>query len=394
MVYGTTDGRPSAGQAEEGDRVARSRDRSVRAEHHHAAYGREAYDDPYADPHAGDQLAGHRVGKGGGAYDGYDAPPRRRRRKRWPRVLGAVVVVLLLIVVGGYFYLDSRLKRESVLVDYPGRAGDTPGTNWLIVGSDSREGLSKADQRRLRTGFASGRRTDSMMLLHYGSGGTSLISLPRDSYLPIQGHGSNKLNAAFAYGGPKLLAQTVEKATGVHIDHYAEIGFNGFVGVVDAVGGVDICVKDAINDPKAGLNLKAGCQTLNGGQALGYVRTRKFARADLERVEHQRQFFAALMKKATSPGTLFNPFRGVPLALNSTSNFLVDDGDHLYDLVRMMWAMKGVSGGGGVTTTVPIGGTGSSAAAGSYITWDRSKASRLFDALKQDQKIPEDVITK
>jgi LCP family protein required for cell wall assembly len=123
-----------------------------------------------------------------------------------------------------------------------------------------------------------------MMLLHYGSGGTSLISLPRDSYVPIRGHGSNKLNAAFAFGGPKLLVETVEKTTGIHIDHYAEIGFGGFVGVVDAVGGVDICVKENIKDPKAGLNLKAGCQTLDGGKDLGYVTTREFARADLQRV--------------------------------------------------------------------------------------------------------------
>ncbi|TDD82100.1 LytR family transcriptional regulator [Actinomadura darangshiensis] len=385
-----TDGWPEGWTRKEDDRVARSRDNSVRAEHQHAAYGREAHGDPYGDPYAGDQLAG-------GRYDD-DGPrgrtPYRRRRRRWPKVLGGILAVILLIIVGGYFYLDSRLKRESVLVDYPGRVADTPGTNWLIVGSDSREGLSKDDQKRLATGFAGGRRTDSMMLLHYGSGGTSLISLPRDSYLPIPGHGSNKLNAAFSFGGPKLLVQTVEKATDVHIDHYAEIGFNGFVGVVDAVGGVNICVKEPIKDKKAGLDLKAGCQDLSGGQALGYVRTRKFARADLERVEHQRQFFGALMKKSTSPGTLLNPFRSVPLAMNATSNFLVDDGDHLYDLVRMMWAMKGVSGGDGVTTTVPIGGNGSSAAAGSYITWDRSQAGKLFGALKQDQKIPEDVITK
>ncbi|NYE15476.1 LCP family protein [Actinomadura citrea] len=387
-----TDGWPQGRTRKEGDRVGRSRENSARAEHHHAAYGRDTYGDPYDDPYAGDQLAGGRVDEGGGPRGG--APYRRRRRRRWPRVLGALVAVLLVVVVGGYFYLDSRLKRESVLVDYAGRVADTPGTNWLVVGSDSREGLSKDDQKRLATGFASGRRTDSMMLLHYGSGGTSLISLPRDSYLPIPGHGSNKLNAAFAFGGPKLLVQTVEKATGLHIDHYAEIGFGGFVGVVDAVGGVDICVKENIKDRKAGLNLKAGCQTLDGGQALGYVRTRAFARADLERVEHQRQFFGALMKKATSPGTMLNPFRGVPLAMNATSNFLVDDGDHLYDLARMMWAMKGVSGGNGVTTTVPIGGAGSSASAGSYITWDRSKAATLFGALKQDQEIPSNVITK
>ncbi|TDD32063.1 LytR family transcriptional regulator [Actinomadura sp. KC06] len=372
--------------------MGRSRDHSARSEHHHAAYGRETYGDPYDDPYAGDQLAGRRYDQGG-PYDGPPLRPRRRRR-RWPRVLGILSVVLILVIAGGYFYLDSRLKRESVLVDYPGRVADTPGTNWLIVGSDSREGLSKADQRRLKTGFSGGRRTDSMMLLHYGSGGTSLISLPRDSYVPIPGRGSNKLNAAFAFGGPKLLVQTVEKATGIRIDHYAEIGFNGFVGVVDAVGGVDICVKDDVEDPKAGLDLKAGCQTLDGGQALGYVRTRAYARADLERVEKQREFFGALMKKSTSWGTILNPFRSIPLATNATSNFLVDDGDHLHHLVRMMWAMKGVSGKDGVTTTVPIGGGGSSAGAGSYITWDKAKASRLFEALQQDQKIPKDVITK
>ncbi|HLV72873.1 LytR family transcriptional attenuator [Actinomadura hallensis] len=392
-----TDGWPEGWTRKEDDRVARSRERYVRAEHHQpAAYGRERHGDPYDDPYAGDQL------RGAGRYDHGDPygdpyggpPPRRRRRRRGGRVFGAVLVVLLLVLVGGYFYLDSRLNREAVLVDYPGRVADTPGTNWLIVGSDSREGLSREDQKRLRTGRAAGRRTDSMMLLHYGSGGTSLISLPRDSYVAIPGKGRNKLNAAFAFGGPKLLVQTVEEATGVRIDHYAEIGFGGFVGIVDALGGVDMCIKEDIKDPKAGLDLKAGCQTLDGGQALGYVRTRAYARADLQRVENQRQFFGALMEKAASPGTMFNPFKSIPLAMNATSNFTVDEGDHLHHLVRMMWAMRGVSGDGGVTTTVPIGGGGSAPGVGSYITWDRAKASRLFDAIKQDQPIPPDVIEK
>ncbi|MBW8482490.1 LCP family protein [Actinomadura parmotrematis] len=355
-------------------------------------------EDPYA--HSGDQLRGY----GGDGYDGHDGygdgpPPRgrrgrRSRGRRWPKILAAVLAVLLLVVVGGYFYLDSRLEREDVLTDYSGRIGDTPGTNWLIVGSDSREGLTKQQRHAYATGTAAGRRTDSMMLLHYGSGGTTLVSLPRDSYVPIPGHGSNKLNAAFAFGGPKLLVRTLEQATGVHIDHYAEIGFGGFVGVVDAIGGVDICVKSAMKDPKAGLNLKPGCQTLNGGQALGYVRTRHSARADLDRVQHQREFFGALMRKATSPGTLLNPFASVPLALNATSNFRVDNGDHLYDLVRMMWAMRGVSGGSGLTTTVPIGGTGSSAAAGSYITWNRTLAGQLFGALKEDKPVPDTAVAK
>lgn len=364
--------------------MARSRHDSAPAEYPHG-YER----DPYG---GGDQLAGY----GNDPYGGGDLPPAqgRRRRRRWPKIVGILVALLLLITVGGYFWLDSRLKRESVLEEYPGRVADTPGTNWLIVGSDSREGLSKDQRDKFATGKAEGRRTDSMMLMHYGEGGTSLISLPRDSYVPIPGHGSNKLNAAFAFGGPKLLVQTVEKATGVHIDHYAEIGFSGFVGVVDAIGGVEICVKRPMKDHKAGIDLQPGCQNMSGGTALGYVRTRASARADLDRIEHQRQFFGALMKKATGPGVLLNPFRSIPLATNATSNFIVDNGDHLYDLVRMMWAMKGVSGGDGVTAAVPIGGTGSSAAAGSYITWDRSRAARLFDALKSDREIPQDVVTK
>jgi LCP family protein required for cell wall assembly len=320
-------------------------------------------------------------------WHGGDAPPVRRRRRRWGRTLLILLVVLLVLVVGGYFYLDSRLKRESAL-DYPGRLADTPGTNWLVVGSDSREGLSRQQRKDFATGAAAGRRTDSMMLLHTGSAGTTLVSLPRDSYVPIPGHGSNKLNAAFAFGGPKLLVRTVEQATGIRIDHYTEIGFGGFVGMVDAVGGVNICVKQPMKDHKAGLNLKPGCQNLSGGQALGYVRTRASARADLDRVARQRQFFSALIDKASGPGVLLNPFRSIPLALNGTGNFLVDDGDHLLDLGRLMWAMRGVSGGDGTTTTVPIGGTGSSPAAGSYITWDRTKALQLFNALKNDQAVP------
>lgn len=318
--------------------------------------------------------------------------PHRSGRRRWGRIALGLPLVLLLVGIGGYFYLDSQLKREKVL-DYPGRPADTPGTNWLIVGSDSRAGLSRQQRKDYATGSAAGRRTDSMMLMHTGEGGTTLVSLPRDSYVPIPGRGSNKLNAAFAFGGSRLLVRTVEQATGIHIDHYAEIGFGGFVGIVDAVGGVDICVKEPIKDPKAGLDLKAGCQTLDGGQALGYVRTRASARADLDRVNRQRQFFSALIDKTSSPNVLFNPLRGIPLATHSAENFLVDDGDHLLDLGRLMWSMRGVSGGDGVTTTVPIGGTGSSRAAGSYITWDRVKSAQLFNALKKDQPVPKGVVT-
>jgi len=318
-----------------------------------------------------------------------EEPPRRRRRPG--RILAAVLAVLLAGSVVGYFSLDGRLRTEKALADYPGRVEDTPGTNWLIVGSDSREGLTEDDRKKLRTGRAQGKRTDSIMLLHYGDGGTTLLSIPRDSYVAIPGHGNNKINAAYANGGSDLLVQTVEQATGIRVDHFAEIGFGGFVGVVDAVGGVNICVKKPLKDPKAGLKIKAGCQDLDGAQALGYVRTRQYANGDLERIKNQRQFFSALIDKATSPATLFNPFRGIPLAWNSTGNFTVDEGDSLFDLARMMLAMRGLSGGDGMTLSVPFGNFGSSGTLGSYVVWDKVKSEKLFTALRNDAPVPGDI---
>ncbi len=323
---------------------------------------------------------------GGGTSEGGTLPPRRRHR--WGRTLLIILVVLVLAMVGSYFYLDSRLHRADVLSDYAGRPSDTPGTNWLIVGSDSREGLSSKQRKAFATGQAAGRRTDTMMLLHIGDHGTTLVSLPRDSYVPIPGHGRNKLNAAFAFGGPKLLVRTVEGATRIHIDHYAEIGFGGFVGMVDAVGGVNMCIKQRMKDHKAGIDLKPGCQTLKGGQALGFVRTRAFANADLERVKNQRAFLAALVHKATSPTTVINPFRIIPFALRSTDDFAVDNGDHLYNLAGFAWAMRGLTKGDGLTTTVPIGGVGSAAGVGEYITWDTTRSATLFADLREDRAVP------
>ena len=154
-----------------------------------------------------------------------------------------------------------------------------------------------------------------MMLLHIprGTGKPVLISLPRDSYVPIPGHGRNKLNAAHAFGGPKLLSRTVEEVTGIRLDYgYMEVGFDGFASVVDAVGGVQICPETAMRDPMAGLNVKAGCQEANSKTALAYVRARHSGRGDLDRVERQQEFLGALIKKSTSPATVLNPFRSVP----------------------------------------------------------------------------------
>ncbi|PRY30944.1 LCP family protein [Umezawaea tangerina] len=330
-----------------------------------------------------------------GYQQGYQQPPARRpmpqrRKVKKGRVFLAVVFVLLLAVVGLWFYVDSSLKRSDALPDYEGRPADTPGTNWLLVGSDARDDLTQEQKDALSTGDAGGKRTDTIMILHIpdGSGKATLVSLPRDSYVDIAGNDKNKINAAFSLGGAPLLARTVETATGLHLDHYMEIGFGGFAGIVDAVGGVDMCIDEPMQDPLAGLDLKAGCQELDGTQALGYVRTRAFATADLQRVQNQRKFLAALSERATSVGTLANPFRAFPLLFASTDAISVDDSDHLQNLVGLAFGM----GGGVDTATVPIGSTPTLDGVGSVVQWDRENALRLFGALEKDEPVPADLL--
>src|SRR5215218_8862612 len=202
------------------------------------------------------------------------APPKKRRN--WfGRIIGLIVLLFVLMLICVPLYAWGRINKVDAMPTGE-RPAATPGTTYLLVGSDSREGLSRAERAKLGTGTAAGQRTDSIMLLHVPeSGPTVLLSLPRDSYVPIPGHGRNKINAAFSFGGPKLLIQTVESVTGLRVDHYVEIGFGGFAGIVDSIGGVKTCLPKAIKDPDSHLDLPAGCQQLDGRNALGYVRMRK-----------------------------------------------------------------------------------------------------------------------
>jgi LCP family protein required for cell wall assembly len=317
-------------------------------------------------------------------------PPRRRRRPRLGRVALVLLVVVAVALGALYAVLDSRLRRVEALGAYEGRPAGGRGQNWLIVGSDSRAGLTVAERDKLGTGFAAGQRTDTVMIMHIprAGGSPTLVSLPRDSYVPIPGHERNKLNAAFAFGGPALLAKTVEQVTGLRMDHYMEIGFGGFAGLVDAVGGVTMCIDKPVRDPWSGLDIrKAGCQQLDSKQALAYVRSRHgFAGGDLDRVKHQREFIGALIRKATSPGVFLNPFKAIPLADAGAAALTVNRGDHLHHLVRLAFAMRALNGDG-VTATVPVRGTGSAGSAGSVVLWDRARALALFEALNNDRPV-------
>nr|WP_236694215.1 LCP family protein [Mycolicibacterium obuense] len=322
------------------------------------------------------------------------APPRRtpRRPRRWLRLIPVVLLVAVLGLVGAGVWIDTSLRRVPALTDYADRPAQGAGTTWLLVGSDSRSDLSPEQQAELSTGGDLGNsRTDTILLVHLPGLGSStpatMVSIPRDSYVPIPGYDSDKINAAFSLGGPTLLTQTVEEATGLRIDHYAEIGFGGFAGLVDAVGGVTVCPPEPIDDPLAGINLPAGCQHVDGQQALGFVRSRATPRADLDRMANQRAFMSTLVHRAASPSVLANPLRWYPMATAAADTLTVADGDHVWDLARLGWALRGDL----QTITVPIGEFTENGS-GSIVVWDSDASTRLFSALASDAPIPQDVL--
>jgi LCP family protein required for cell wall assembly len=305
-----------------------------------------------------------------------------RHGRRIALVLCTVVVVIIAAVAGSYIWLDGKLNRSIAL---PATTATSAGTNWLIAGSDTRSGLSRTQEDQLHVGSDSGTlNSDSLMLLHMGGPQPVLISIPRDSYLPIPGHGDNKINAALGFGGPTLLIQTVENVTGLKISHFMGIGFEGLVDVTNKVGGVYICLKTPVQDSYSGVNLKAGCQTLNGTQALAFVRDRhSFATGDLQRIQDQRAFLKALLNKAASPGVFLNPFTALPFGSSAASAISVDQGTHLYDLMKAGLALRNPQ-----TGTVPIANASYPTAAGDSVLWDHTQATELFSALKNDQAVP------
>jgi len=332
------------------------------------------------------------TGGGGSAGGGGGYRPRGGRRWLRPRrilaILAGLIALIVVAAVAVYFSVNSKLTKVDVLTPV---SFTSAGTNWLITGSDSRAGLTKKQENQLALGHdISGNRSDTILLLHVPANGTrpTLVSLPRDSYVPIPGHGYNKLNAAYAFGGPKLLVQTVQNVTGLPVSHYMGIGFGGLVSVVDDIGGVRVCLPGPMKDPKAGLNLKAGCQVLNGDQALGFVRTRNFAQSDLQREQDQRILIKGILSKMTSPGTLANPFAVVPAANGAASAITIDQGTGLTQLISVAFALRNP-----VTTTVPIANLNLSTAAGSAVQWNHDEATQFFHDLAHDQPLPKDLVT-
>ncbi|MEV5611101.1 LCP family protein [Streptomyces sp. NPDC052225] len=310
--------------------------------------------------------------------------------RRWPkRVLLTLLVVLVVLAgyaTGLYFWADSRLQTTEAFTGHDGRPADGEGTDWLLVGSDSRADLTPEQRKELHVGNDTGLNTDTIMVLHYGDNGPYLISIPRDSYVSIPGHGKNKINAAYALGGAPLLTRTVEQATGLRMDHYAEINFLGLVNVVDALGGVTLCVADGgLHDEKSGADFDAGCQTMDGVQALQYARARySDPQGDLGRVERQQQLVNAIADKALSPAVLIPPWKLIPFLSASLDALTVDDGTGIGSLATMGRKMSSLA----ATTTVPVASEPYVSGVGDVVLWDDSEAAQLFAALRDDTAIP------
>ena len=292
-------------------------------------------------------------------------PPRRRRHPvRW-----FVRFVALLLIAALTFYVSvglvgwSKIKRvdaASIGATLP----EQPGTTFLLVGTDKRP----HDKSR--------GRTDSILLLHYGSSTPVLTSLPRDSRVKIPGHGTTKINAAYAFGGAPLLVTTIEQNTGIKIDGYVEIGFQGLVDVVDALDGIEICPAKDLKDKDSHLDITAGCQMVDGKTALAYSRNRHtYATGDVARGAAQREVIGAIGTRARSRATLA-PRRYIDIVNSSTAAVLVSENVTLSQFARFGWKLSGVMSGNGLNCTVPI--------ADLAVTWDPKRAPEFFGYIARD----------
>ena len=345
-------------------------------------------------------------------WTGRRPPTRISRIGR--RLLLAVAVVTALGVLAasasGYALLSWSTRKIDRVDAFAGLTGRPPAsaagsTTFLLVGSDGRTGMSAADMKRLHVGneaTAAGRRADTMLLVHVSArhGTVDVVSLPRDSYVTIPAHVSsdgdhvperhNKLNAAYAFGGPQLTVATIERTTGVRVDHYLEVDFLGFVKLVDAVGGVDVCSTTRLRDRKAGLRLPAGVSHVDGETGLAYVRARHLdARADLGRVERQQRFLAAMVDRATSRDVLLDPRALVRFLDAALSAVRADPGLTEDELVKLGTRLRHVSGDDIRFRTVPVANPSfRSASAGAVALWDDQAAGAVFTAMRDDSARP------
>jgi LCP family protein required for cell wall assembly len=324
-------------------------------------------------------------------------PPRAPRRRLLIRVLLAAAAAAVLLVGGitGLF-LERQWAYDRNIQRVPGvfpaesdRPPRTPGRaqNWLLVGSDRRAAQATtgrdANEPLWRYGA---QRADTIILVHLTAdrGHVYLVSFPRDAWVPIQGHGNAKLNAAFSFGGPPLLIATIERLTGVRVDHFAILDFEGFRSMTDALGGVTVRVVRTVRDPARKVVWPAGSHHLDGPRALDFVRQRRnLPGGDLGRIRRQHAFLKALAGQAVDKGTLANPLKLNAFLEASTKSVSVDESLAISGLRSLALQFRSVRGSDLVFVTAPVAGTGTDGRQ-SVVYLDRTKGGRLYQALRTD----------
>lgn len=330
--------------------------------------------------------------------------------KSTPRVRIITSLSLGVVFVSAFAWLGlghvtGSLKRVDAFAGLKSRPEKaSSAVNYLLVGSDTREGLTKAELKALRVGSvasAAGKRSDTILLVHISKARDKavIISLPRDTLVTIPQHTNSsgkviapfqsKLNAAYNYGDAPLLIQVIETMTNLRIDHYVEINFAGFAHMVDSLGGIQVCTKTNINDPKSHLILSAGVHTLNGIQALKYVRTRDFdGMGDLGRMQRQQQFMSSVLRKATSTGVLLNPFKMLNFINAAMATVKTDSALNSSDLITLAKQMRNLSASKVRTLTVPLSNVNYVVPyVGSTVLWDPVLAPQLWQRLRADLPI-------
>ncbi|WP_327290864.1 LCP family protein [Streptomyces sp. NBC_01198] len=358
------------------------------------------------------------------------APGRRPPIRLSTRIVGGVA--LLVITASGIGHavvtgVNGAIGRVDAFGGMQGRPDGSKGTNFLLVGTDGREDLAPAEKKLYHLGGAPCHCTDTIMLVHLSQdhARASVVSIPRDTYVllparpvpagataaakaagkaaaaptakpgakgaatPAAATRPAKLNQAYALGGPKLTVQTVEQLTGVHIDHYLEVDFTSFMKTVDVIGGVPVCTSRPLKDSYSGLNLPVGTTTLNGGQALQYVRSRHLdPAADLGRMQRQQRFLAQVIHKVTSGGMLGDPLRLRRAVSTVLGSVRADQGLDSKDMLTLARAMKGFSPASSEFASVPLSDNSVNVhGVGSTVKWDALKAGRLWATIRADKPL-------
>jgi LCP family protein required for cell wall assembly len=300
---------------------------------------------------------------------------------RW-RVFASRFVTALVIVsmfsAGGlayaFWFANDQITHHTIVAPIPHGVLDegkaTEPANYLIVGSDSR-GFVKDPVAEAHFGdpkYNTGQRSDTIMIAHVdpnSPGKGFLVSIPRDTWVKIPGHGTQKINAAYNYGPPALI-ETIQQDFGVKINHYLEVGFDTFADIVNAIGNVDIFFPAQARDVETGLDITTpGCVPLNGLQALEYVRSREYEyrssstqdwqpdnKNDFGRIDRQQYFIRSLAQEAINKGAR-NPLTARALLTKTVSHLTRDPDMGLSDFLSLVRAFRSVDPGAVQMVTIP-----------------------------------------